>query len=295
MNIQEYSQAIKYEVPEEWYSGLYRDAADCCSAARPFSMIHERPADECWLFIHGYRGYPGELVRPAVDLYDAGFDVFVPRLPGHGTCGKDFIRSHRRDWEGVIKTAIADLKQRYATVHLLGHSMGTAIAAELGSPDREIGKIVCVCPSFENREMPLLARCALAFLSVFTPKVKCKWHASSKYHQHYENAPCDELYLGREYWQFYFTKQLLEYYRLMKDGLRALSAHPHEHLIVCPMRDKIISIPSVQLYLANGGAKENVAEIENGTHSILYDKDEKAEETAVKRIVAFAGSCTVKE
>ena len=119
----------EYSVPNKWYKGLYKDQQPCRSAARPFSLIHEQPTKECWLLIHGYRGYPGELVRPAVDLYDAGFDVFVPRLPGHGTCGNDFIRSCGDDWIGVIRNGINDLKNRYDKVNLLGHSMGTSIAA----------------------------------------------------------------------------------------------------------------------------------------------------------------------
>lgn len=280
---------IHYEIPEKWYDNVYKDKTECRSGARSFSMIHDKKASECWIFVHGYRGYPGEMVRPAVDLYAAGFDVFVPRLPGHGTCGKDFIRSHGSDWISVVQNAIADLKTRYKTVHLLGHSMGTSIIAMLGCSDPEIGKLVLVSPSFENLEMKQPARTILKVLSVFTPKVRCKWHISSKYHQHYENAPCDEAYLGEEYWKWYFTKQLLEYYKIMKDGLKETKEHPHELLIINPKKDKIISGPSVELFLEAGGSSSRVVDIENGTHSVLYDKDPDAEEQAVRAIVGFAG------
>jgi len=279
---------ITYTVPEEWYKDLYTDQLECRSGARSFSMLHDEKAAECWLFVHGYRGYPGEMVRPAADLYDAGFDIFVPRLPGHGTCGKDFIRSHAGDWMGLVKNAITDLKQQYRKVHLLGHSMGSSIIALLGSRDPEIGKLVLVSPSFENLDMKQPARLILSLLSVFTPKVRCKWHLSTKYHQHYENAPCDEAYLGEEYWKWYFTKQLLEYYKIMKKGLAEMIEHPHEHLLINPLKDRIISGPSVKLYLDAGGNLENVVDIENGTHSVLYDKDPEAEEAAVKAIVLFA-------
>lgn len=282
---------IRYQVPEEWYSNVYKDKAECRSGARPFSMIHEEKASECWLFVHGYRGYPGEMVRPAVDLYNAGFDIFVPRLPGHGTSGKDFINAHGHDWIYLVVNAIADLKKRYRTVHLLGHSMGTSIIALLGCKDAEIGKLVLVSPSFENLEMKQPARIILRMLSPFVPKVRCKWHLSTKYHQHYENAPCDEAYLGEEYWKWYFTRQLLEYYKIMKDGLKEIKEHQHEHLLINPQRDKIISGPSVELYLEAGGDASNVVNVENGTHSVLYDKDPDAEEQAVKAILEFAGRC----
>lgn len=281
-------QNLDYQVPEEWYQNIYRDKKECRSGARSFSMVHKEKKNECWLLVHGYRGYPGEMVRPAVDLYDAGFDVYVPRLPGHGTCGKDFIRSHRKDWTDLVQNALKDLKTRYKKVHLLGHSMGTAIVALLGCADPDIGKIVYVSPSFENLEMKQPARIILAFLSVFTPKVRCKWHLSTKYHQHYENAPCDEAYLGEEYWKWFFTRQLLEYYRLMKDGLKEVAVHPHEHLVINPLLDHVISEPSVKLFRKAVQGKANVVNIENATHSVLYDKDPKAEHEAVGAIVAFS-------
>ena len=288
MDVSEYYKKFSYCASGPWYDGVYADRAACRSSARPFELLHSEKPDECWLFIHGYRGYPGELVRPAVDLYEAGFDIYVPRLPGHGTSGADFIRSHSRDWVKLAENALHDLEGKYKTVHILSHSMGTAIAALIGSGDKQVGKIVYACPSFENLAMPFFVRLVLAVLSVFTPKVHCKWHASTKYHMHYENAPCDDEYYGKEYWQFYFTRQLLEYYRLAKRGLASLKAHPHENLVIYPKRDEIISAPSVALYKKAVGSAANVAEIENGTHFIFYDCDEEAENSAVKAIVDFA-------
>lgn len=277
-----------YSVPEKWYDSLYKDQTAPCSAARPFSLKHETKTDECWLVIHGYRGYPGEFVRPAVDLYEAGFDVYVPRMPGHGTSGKDFINTTGKDWIGLAQNALDDLKTQYAKVNIFAHSMGTAIAAVIAEGDKSVGKIVYACLSFENKQMGLFARIALKLLSVFTPKVKCKWHSNPKYHLHYENAPCDELYLGGEYWQYYFTKQLGEYYKIMKNGLKAIEKDTHEHLVIHPERDHIISEPSVVLYKKAVGNRANVLTVKNATHSVFYDKDPQAEETAVRAVIEFA-------
>ena len=279
---------ITYSVPDQWYEGLYQDKLPVRQAARPFCCVHTEPSRECWLLIHGYRGYPGELVRPAVDLFGAGFDVYVPRLPGHGTGGKDFIRSSGEDWVGIIRNAIEDLKDRYEKVNLLGHSMGTAIAAILGCAHSSVGKIVYVSPSFENLQMTPASRAVLKLLSPFTPKLRCKWHPSSKYHLHYENAPCDELYFGTEYFRWFFTKKLGEYYRMMKEGLACISAYPHEHLVICPMLDKVISVPSAELYRKAVGERANITYIENATHCVFYDKDPFAEEKAVEAVISFA-------
>ncbi len=240
------------------------------------------------MLIHGYRGYPGELVRPAEDLFNVGFDVFVPRLPGNGTSGDDFVRSRGSDWTGLVVNALKDLKKRYKKVNLLGHSMGSAIAAVTGCADGEIGKIVYVSPSFENLQMPLKVRLLLRFLSPFTPRLNARWHPNTRQHLHYENAPCDNDYLGNEYWRYYFTRQLHWYYALAKQGLKAISAHPHNHLVIYPARDKIISEPSVALYMKAVGKNANIVKVENGTHCVFYDIDPLAEQQAVDAVISFA-------
>ena len=80
-----------FSVPTDWSRDFYCDKGPVIPAARPFTLLHEPRAEKAVLLVHGFTGYPGELVRPAEDLYEKGFDCFVPRLPGHGTTGKDFI------------------------------------------------------------------------------------------------------------------------------------------------------------------------------------------------------------
>ena len=98
------------------------------------------------------------------------------------------------------------------------------------------------------------------------------------------------MYLGTEYWQYYFTKKLGEYYSIMKRGLKAVSDYPHEHLVICPELDRIISEPSVELYRKAVGDRANVIRIENATHSVFYDKDPSAEEAAVRAVISFAAN-----
>ncbi len=146
--------------------------------------------------------------------------------------------------------------------------MGTAIAAILGCGDPAVGKIIYVSPSFENLQMTPASRVVLKLLAPITPKVRCKWHPSSKYHLHYENAPCDEMYFGTEYFRWFFTKKLGEYYRIMKEGLACVSAYPHEHLVICPLQE-VISVTSAELYRKAVEESKNIVYIENATHCVF--------------------------
>ena len=97
------SLPYSFSVPSSWYDGLFKDNGNVVKASRPFTLLHKEKSRKAVLLIHGFTGYPGEMVRPAEDLYLAGFDVFVPRLPGHGTTGKDFMKSGKEDWVGLLK------------------------------------------------------------------------------------------------------------------------------------------------------------------------------------------------
>ena len=59
---------MEYTVPVTWYKGVYQDVKGAVSAARPFSFVHTEKAKKAILCLHGYAGYPGEMVRPAADI-----------------------------------------------------------------------------------------------------------------------------------------------------------------------------------------------------------------------------------
>ena len=102
---------------------------------RPFSLIHEddrsdRPAI---LMIHGFTGSPDELRGTASIAFDAGYDVEVMLLTGHGA---DIARFHdvtRDDWLRAAREAWADLRSRYRRCFLAGYSLGGALAIHLAA------------------------------------------------------------------------------------------------------------------------------------------------------------------
>lgn len=98
--------------------------------------------------IHGYTGYPGETITPAYEIYKCGYDVYVPRLQGHGTSKNDFIASNSDDWLNVINNAIKSLSKKYIKVNLIGHSMGGCISAILGCNNSCVNKIIYMAPAF---------------------------------------------------------------------------------------------------------------------------------------------------
>lgn len=122
----------------------------------PALPIHLDGGADAVLMIHGYTGYAGEMSYVAGRLHEHGFTVTVPRLPGHGTNGQDFLRVTWRDWLGHCIDRFLELRSRYRSVSVAGLSMGGILAALLAAqfhPQR----VALLAPAHivNNRLLPL--------------------------------------------------------------------------------------------------------------------------------------------
>lgn len=146
------------------------------------------------LLIHGFTGSPMEVAGLAQRLHAAGLTVSVPRLPGHGTRGDDFLQTGSRDWLRAAVDAWADMKGRCDTVHLIGHSMGGILAVLLAS-HFPVGRLVLVAPALRASN-PLLAITPILGLLVR----KVRWPVTTTR----SVTDPDTAVLAREYWAWRF-------------------------------------------------------------------------------------------
>lgn len=114
------------------------EPSDLGGASRPKEITTETGRNACVICLHGFTGNPYE-VAPAVDaIAQLGCDAVAPLLPGHGY-------QHRAEQEQqfsqitpavmleAVRQEIAEARQRYHFVGLLGFSMGGSIALSLAA------------------------------------------------------------------------------------------------------------------------------------------------------------------
>ncbi|HEX6757134.1 MAG TPA: alpha/beta fold hydrolase [Propionibacteriaceae bacterium] len=83
------------------------------------------------LLCHGFSGSTKSMIGWALHLEAAGFQVLLPRLPGHGTTWQELNRTAWTDWYASVEEAFATLRARCEQVFLAGLSMGGALCLRL--------------------------------------------------------------------------------------------------------------------------------------------------------------------
>lgn len=111
--------------------------------AEPLS--HEVGSATGVLVLHGFTGNPSS-VRPVAEaMVEAGFDVEMPRLPGHGTTIEDMMTTGWDDWFGAALGSFDVLADRCERVVVAGLSMGGLLTLAVGG-ERAAAGLICVNP-----------------------------------------------------------------------------------------------------------------------------------------------------
>ncbi len=254
--------------------------------AKEVSLRHTTKPQHAIICYHGYTGYPGELMLPARILYESGFDVFIPRYPGHGTSGEDFMKSTSTDWVNKAIEAYREIEGEYDTIGLIGHSMGGLIALKVAYEVKHIHKIVLYAPALIlERPIPTLL---VSILSLCKKRKKVSWSSDPLYPFFDERDEGDDEYLGKEYWSYIYYKQVLELEKLRKEVLSFLGEIPIHTLVFTGGLDKTVSPQSGTLVEKGMKREDNKwIDLPLATHLIPYDKDESSRNLAMQETLLF--------
>ncbi len=195
--------------------------------------------DKGVLLIHGFTGSPHDYEYMAYEINRAGFTVSVPRLPGHGTCGADFLTTTRHDWLRRAHDAYYDLKALCSEVYIVGLSMGGVIALILASHLRP-KKLVTLAAATHTSDSRIKLTPLLALF-----KEKMIRENNDVY------SDPDLEYLKREYWSFNWPKQAAELYKLMKLSRKTVKEITSDTLVVAARNDNTVPLSAAEFIYNN--------------------------------------------
>lgn len=116
--------------------------------AEPFELTHPDGNAPAVLLLHGGGDTPQTLRYLATYLYDRGYDVRVPLLPGHGRTLRQFARVNADDWLQAARTAYRELDATHEWVAIGGLSMGGALAAQVAAELPSLPALALLAPYF---------------------------------------------------------------------------------------------------------------------------------------------------
>lgn len=238
------------------------------------------------LGLHGFTGYPGELSLPASVLHKAGFSVFIPRLPGHGTSGKDFNTTTHRDWIRSAVETYEALNAVYDHVYLLGHSMGGLLALLLAE-SFSVEKIVLFAPAVCIRAKGVAL---LPFLSYFLKRIPIEWEPDEKVVFFDERDPEDDKFLGEEYWSWMYLKRVRNLLQLRRRCIKDLKKVSASTLVVTGGKDPTVSENSGEWIGDRIQGKIRHIHLPEAGHLIPYDKHEESRSRAMYEMVYWFGA-----
>lgn len=216
------------------------------------------------MLVHGFTGITAELSYAAERLWERGYTVSLPRLPGHGTWAEDFLRTRRRDWLRRVEDEYLDLAARYRRVHLVGLSMG-ALLVLLTARRYETGRLVLAAPAITNTDGRIR----------FTPYLRYILPALSKKDYQFSGPP-EQAGIAAEYWSRTWLAPAAELYRLQKEARRALPAVQAKALIIVSQADDTVPLEAAEII--EGGMKEGKTRrlvLKESGHLVLNDVEKE--------------------
>lgn len=224
------------------------------------------------LLIHGYTGSTREMIWLGHQLNEAGYNVYIPRLPGHGTNKNDFLASNWKDWLRKVCDEYIDLCAMYERVFVGGLSMGgvlTSLIAARFNPE----KIFLCAPAFIAKDNRLK----------FTPFLKFFVKKVSTVKKAYENDPeygrAIADYNGIEY-----LEKSADLYKLQKLAIKNMIFIKSQTLTILSKADNLVSFKVKDLMDKNLRTQNEYLILEKSSHVVTNDVEK---ELVAKKIIEF--------
>ena len=130
-------------------------SADVMAGCEAWSHVAGSPVGV--LVVHGFTGTPASVRAIAEAMAAAGYDVELPRLPGHGTTVEDMLTTGWADWSGEVARTVARLAARVSHVVAIGQSMGGTLVLSAALDRPEIAALVLINPLTRVRDAETMA------------------------------------------------------------------------------------------------------------------------------------------
>ena len=245
------------------------------------------------ILVHGFPSSPSAYAKAGELYFRAGYDVFIPLLPGFGTSPDDFVKTNFSQWFDYLCRFYEEKRAAYPKLFLNGTSMGGSLVLKLAEKysgtDQAPDKIVtAAAPVFLNKiRLGVMRQPGLYIIRLLSPFVK-------KIGAGINNGKPQGGTNGDEEWRGYegiFPRQTYSFYMNLKLIERNLSKVTVPVLMMHSKKDRTVPFANLFYIAARLGTREITCRvIDSGdfdyTHHCLFMYD-TLRERLVNETVAF--------
>jgi carboxylesterase len=229
------------------------------------------------LLLHGFLGTPYEMGSLAQRLSSAGFSVYAPRYPGHGTTIEEMTRTDVSLWYECAREAYLELKAQCREVYIAGLSMGSLFAILLAEEFEVPGIVLMSTPTrVTGRGLYLTP-----LLSLF---IKVLYNSKEKMHELNRGItnPAERV-KHVSYIEGLPLAQIWQLHKMTSRAMKALPRVKSAALVLQSRGDDVIPPDSLDYILSRIGSetKESLW-LERSGHALTvdYEKDLVAEKVS---------------
>ncbi len=184
-------------------------------------MTHGAPTDRAIVFYHGFTNCPKQFESLGERFFAAGYNVYIPRLPGHGYLDKMTDALARVTIEEIMASATdaaraaAGLGER---THVAGISMGGILAETVGMSET-LASATGISPFLAIAHVPMWLDTIIAWVLKLLPNFFLWWDPRTK-----ADNPLAPPHAYMRYPSHLLAGQLLESGRLQREAKKHLPA-----------------------------------------------------------------------
>ncbi|HWV21953.1 MAG TPA: alpha/beta fold hydrolase [Devosia sp.] len=178
-----YEQAVASFVASRQREDLMPINPRCASKL----LLQESREAPTVIFLHGLTNCPAQADELAPTIFALGYNVYVPRLPGHGELDRMTMALASVDAEDYVmatEEAVAVGRGLGGEVIVSGLSAGGVLSAWSGQQRADVDQAIAMAPFFGPRQVPVWANRAATNLLLLLPNTMVSWDS-----QNPEGAP----------------------------------------------------------------------------------------------------------
>lgn len=228
---------------------------------------HDAKSEIGILVIHGITSTTSSMQFLADKFAQAGFNVELPGLIGHGTKWQDMNKIKYQDWIEDLETALKKLQQRCSRIFLCGLSLGGGLALYLAAHHPELTGLVLINHASKFTDPKFWFVPIMKFFVKSVPAVASDIKDPNSKEIAYDRTP---------------TNGVNEMLKMLKIVRKKLPEIKHPAIIFKSREDHVVPLVSATYTLDNlGSVDKELIWLDNSYHvaPLDYDKELLAEKS----------------